>query len=52
MPNGNLTAPALRYKYSTIVHRGNFYQVVFVNLNGDDKCLEMYNEFADTLKFQ
>lgn len=52
MPNGNLTAPALRYKYSTIVHRGNFYQVVFVNLNGDETCLEMYNEFSDTLKFE
>lgn len=52
MPNGKLKEPTLRYKYSTIVNMGNFYQIVFVNLNDDEKCLSMYNEFADTLKFQ
>ena len=52
MPNGNLTSPTLRYKYSTIVYKRDFYQVRFVNLNSDNECLEMYNEFADTLKFQ
>ena len=52
MPNGNTTTPTLRYRYSTIVFGGDFYQIRFANLNADEQCLSMYNEFADSLRFE
>lgn len=52
MPNGNVTAPTLRYKYSSIVHNASFYHIVFVNVNNDQECLTMYNDFTNTLDFE
>ena len=52
MPNGNVTSPTLRYKYSSIVHNANFYHIVFVNVNNDQQCLTMYNDFTNTLDFE
>lgn len=51
MPNGSVTAPTLRYKYSAIVYNATFYSIAFVNLNNDDKCTSMYNDFNDSLIF-
>ena len=52
MPNGNVTSPTLRYKYSSIVHSASFYHIVFVNVNNDQECLTMYNDFTNTLDFE
>jgi uncharacterized protein YwqG len=42
----------LKYKYASIVYNANFYHIVFVNLDSDDKCNTMFNDFMGTLQFK
>ena len=43
---------ALRYKYVSIVHKGNFYHTVYVNPNNNKTCSTMYNDFISSLAFE
>ena len=42
----------IKYRYVSIVYKGNFYHTVFVNPNNDKKCYEMYQDFIQTMKFE
>lgn len=42
----------LKYKYASIVYNANFYHIVFVNIDSDDKCNTMFNDFMGTLQFK
>lgn len=42
----------LKYKYASIVHNASFYHIVFVNLDSDDTCNIMFNDFMATLEFK
>lgn len=42
----------LKYKYASIVHNANFYHIVFVNLDSNEQCNKMFNDFMNTLEFK
>lgn len=42
----------LKYKYASIVHNASFYHIVFVNLDSDETCNTMFNDFMGTLEFK
>jgi hypothetical protein len=42
-------AEVLKYKYVAIVHKGNFYDIVFANDKDDNKCAAMFDKFQQTL---
>lgn len=42
-------AEVLRYKYVAIVHKGNFYDIVFANDKDDNKCAAMFDKFQQSL---
>ena len=41
-----------KYKYISIVYRGNYYTVIYANLSLDNDCSLYYNKFRDTLAFK
>ena len=43
-------AEVLKYKYVTIVHKGNFYDIVFANDSEDNKCSAMFNQFMESVE--
>ena len=42
----------LRYKYVAIVHKGNFYDIVFANDKDDNRCAAMFDKFQQTLRLE
>lgn len=42
---------AIRYKYISIVYKGNFYHITFGNVKDDNTCSAMFNSFVETLDF-
>ncbi len=42
-------AEVLKYKYVAIVHKGNFYDIVFANDKDDNKCAAMFDKFQQSL---
>ena len=42
----------LKYKYVAIVHKGNFYDIVFANDNDDNRCVAMFDKFQKTLRLE
>ena len=42
-------AEILRYKYVAIVHKGNFYDIVFANDSDDNRCSAMFDKFQQSL---
>ena len=40
----------LKYKYVTIVHKGNFYDIVFANDSDDNKCSAMFDQFMESVE--
>lgn len=44
-------APLARYRYTTIINKGNFYSIIFTNMDEDQACEQKYEEFANTLNF-
>ncbi len=42
-------AEVLKYKYVAIVHKGNFYDIVFANDKDDNKCSAMFDKFQKSL---
>lgn len=42
----------IRYKYVSIVYKGNFYHTVYVNPSNDKVCATGYNEFIGSLLFE
>ena len=45
-------AEVLKYKYIAIVHKGNFYDIVFANDNNDSKCASMFDKFTKSLELE
>jgi len=43
-------AEVLKYKYVTIVHKGNFYDIVFANDSDDNKCSAMFDQFMESVE--
>lgn len=41
-----------KYKYIAVTHNSNYYFAIFVNLNDDNTCTAMYNDFLETLNFE
>ena len=39
----------LKYKYVAIVHKGNFYDIVFANDKDDNRCAAMFDKFQGSL---
>ena len=42
-------AEVLSYKYVAILHKGNFYDIVFANDDSDNKCSAMFDQFQKSL---
>lgn len=42
-------AEVLKYKYVAIVHKGNFYDIVFANDKDDNRCAAMFDKFQQSL---
>lgn len=40
-----------KYKYVSIVYKGNFYDIRYVNIQDDGTCSSMYDAFVQTLAF-
>ena len=40
----------LRYQYVAIIHRGNFYDIVFANDINDGRCKSMFDQFMNSVK--
>ena len=40
-----------KYRYVAIVYNNKFYTTVFVNINNDNTCSAMYNNFVNSLEF-
>lgn len=45
-------APLAKYRYTSILNKGNFFAIIFVNTYEDQDCQEKYNEFTKTLNFK
>ena len=43
-------AEVLRYQYVAIIHRGNFYDIVFANDNNDGRCKSMFDQFMNSVR--
>jgi hypothetical protein len=41
-----------KYKYISIVYKGNYYTVIYANLSLDNDCSMYYNKFRETLAFK
>lgn len=40
-----------KYRFVTIVYKGNYYEIRYVNLNDDNVCSSMYEDLVESLKF-
>lgn len=40
-----------KYRFVTIVYKGNFYEIRYVNLNDDATCSSMYDDLVESLEF-
>lgn len=45
-------AEILKYKYVAIVHKGNFYDIVFANDKDDNRCAAMFDKFQNSLSLK
>lgn len=45
-------AEVLKYKYVAIVHKGNFYDIVFANDNDNTQCAQMFEKFMRSLELE
>ena len=45
-------AEVLKYKYVAIVHKGNYFDIVFANDNDDSKCASMFDKFMESLELE
>lgn len=43
-------AEVIKYKYVAIVHKGNFYDIVFANDDENTQCLAMFEKFMRSLE--
>lgn len=43
-------AEVIKYKYVAIVHKGNFYDIVFANDDENTQCLAMFEKFMKSLE--
>ena len=41
-----------KYRFVTIVYKGNFYEIRYVNLDSDNKCSAMYDSLVNSLEFE
>ena len=41
-----------KYKYVSIVYKGTFYDIRYVNLDEDGSCSESFDNFINTLAFK
>ena len=44
--------PLARYRYTSILNKGDFFAIIFVNTYEDSDCQDKYNEFVKTLNFK
>ena len=45
-------APLARYRYTSILNKGDFFAIIFVNTYEDADCQSKYDEFVKTLNFK
>lgn len=41
-----------KYRFVTMVYKGNFYEIRYVNIDEDNKCSAMYDDLIDSLEFK
>ena len=44
-------AVSAKYRFVTMVYKGNFYEIRYVNLDGNNDCSAMYDDLLDSLEF-
>lgn len=40
-----------KYRYVSIIYKGNFYNIIYVNTQNDSECSVMYEKLIETLSF-
>lgn len=41
-----------KYRFVTMVYKDNFYEIRYVNLDGDNDCSAMYDDLVESLEFE
>jgi hypothetical protein len=45
-------APLAKYRYTSILNKGDFFAIIFVNTYEDSDCQDKYDDFIKTLNFK